>query len=95
MFFTRSESIRTNGSFKVAFSIARTMNFDCSIFPECRLWIENSASFYDLSSAWIPGDTNAAIAACFVFAINPFIVTHIHPLHHPSSTASVSKGRYY
>jgi len=53
------------------------MNFGCSIFPGCRLWIENSASFLYLSSAWIPEDINAAIAACFVFANNPFIVTRI------------------
>ena len=50
----------------------------CSIFPDCHLWIENSDSFHHLSSAWIPEDINAAIAACFVFAINPFIVTHTH-----------------
>ena len=50
--------------------IARTMNFVCSIFPDCRLWIENSALFHHLSSAWIPEVINAAIAACFVFAIN-------------------------
>jgi len=74
----RSESIWTNSSFKVAFDIARTMNFVCSIFPDCRLWIENSASFHNISSAWIPEDINAAIAACFVYAINPFIVTHTH-----------------
>jgi hypothetical protein len=54
------------------------MNLICSILPDCRLWIENSASFHHLSSAWIPEDINAAIAACFVFAINPFIVTHTH-----------------
>jgi len=53
------------------------MKFVCSVFPDCRLWIENSALFFHLSSAWIPEDINAAIAACFVFAINQFIVTHI------------------
>jgi hypothetical protein len=37
-----------------------------------------STSFHYLSSAWIPEDINAAIAACFVFAINPFILTHTH-----------------
>jgi len=45
---------------------------------DCRPWIENSASFHQVSSDWIPQDINAAIAACFVFAINPFIVTHTH-----------------
>jgi len=75
----RSESIWTNSFFKVAFCIARTINFVCFIFfPDCRLWIENSASFPNFSSAWIPEDINAAITACFVFAINPFIVTHTH-----------------
>jgi len=54
------------------------MNFLCSIFPDCRLLIENSASFYHLSSAWIPKDIDAEIAACIVFAIKPFIVTHTH-----------------
>jgi len=54
------------------------MDFVCSVFADCRLWIENSASFHHLSSAWIPEDINAAIAACLVFAINPFIVTHTH-----------------
>jgi len=52
------------------------MNFVCSIFPDSRLWIENSASFHHISSAWIPEDINAAIAACFVLMINLFIVTH-------------------
>jgi len=41
------------------------MNFVGSIFPDCRLWIENSASFHHLSSAWIPQDINAAMAAYF------------------------------
>jgi len=54
------------------------MNFDCSIFPDCRLWIANSALFDHLSSAWTPEDIDAAVAASFVFAINPFIVTHAH-----------------
>jgi len=49
----RSESIWTNSPFKVAFGIACTMNFVCSIFPDCRLWIENSASSHHLSSAWM------------------------------------------
>ena len=40
------------------------MNFVCSILPDCRLWIEHSASFHHFSSAWIPKDINAAIAAC-------------------------------
>jgi len=54
------------------------MNFVYSSFPDCQLWVENSASFHHLSSTWIPVDLHAAIAACFVFAINPFIVTHTH-----------------
>jgi len=54
------------------------MNFVCYILPDCRLWIENSASFHHLSSAWIPEDINAAIAARFVFVINPLIVTHTY-----------------
>ena len=33
---------------------------------DCRLLIENSASFHNFSSAWIPEDINAAIATCFV-----------------------------
>jgi len=41
------------------------MNFDCSIFPDCRLWIENSVLFHHLSSAWIPQDIKAAMAAYF------------------------------
>jgi len=41
------------------------MSFDCSIFPDCRLWIENSVMFHHLSSAWIPEDINAAMAAYF------------------------------
>ena len=42
----------TNSSFKfkVAFGIARSLNFVCSIFPDCCVRIENWASFYNLSS---------------------------------------------
>jgi len=70
---------QTAESFKVAFGIiARTMNFVCSIFPDCCLWIENSALFHHFSSTWIPEDINAAIAACFVFAIKPLIVSHTY-----------------
>ena len=50
----RAGSIWTNSSFKVAFGITCTMNFVCSIFPDCHQWIENSASFHHLSSGVDP-----------------------------------------
>jgi len=49
-----------------------------SVCPDCCLWIETPASFHHLSSAWILEDIDAAIVACFVLAINSFIVMHIH-----------------
>jgi len=54
------------------------MNFVCSIFSDCHLWIENSASFHHLSSTWIPEDIDDAIAACFDFAIHLYIVSQTH-----------------
>jgi len=58
----RAGSIWTNSSFKVAFGITCTMNFVCSIFPDCHLRIENSASFHHLSFAWIPEDNSQRLS---------------------------------